>query len=297
MRHDFNQETIRELARRVNAHCSRCDAPTQGPHSTESKSVNVGVACHINAAAPEGPRYDCTQAEQERRSIENGIYLCQNCAKLVDNDPVLFPAESLRAMKGAAEAKAAARLGQSGGPTAEATPKRNDEGYRQFVALCTLPLGDPNHAEARRLAAALFVHLGGDDRARRFATVAYKRYLLGDSYSVDQDQARKLIDEITPEKLADPEWEFCRWTTVQDWLCSESKKLANAGFIPWLWLVRHHVPVPAKGFEHCAPPVNMGIRNLVPASPAVARQVLELLRSLPLSRARRPRGVPTARKP
>jgi hypothetical protein len=289
MRHDFNQDTIRELARRVNAHCSRCDAATQGPHTTEGKSVNVGVACHINAASPEGPRYDPLQTEDERRSIENGIYLCQTCSKLVDNDPGRFPAGSLREMKREAETNAAARLGRSGPADSrtEAPPTRDEEGYRQFVAICTLPLGDPNHAEARRLSAALFAHLGGDDRARRIATLAYKRYLLGDAHSADHDMARKLVDEVTPEHLADASWEFCRWSTVQEWLGSESKRLANAGLVPWLWVVKHHVPVPAKGFERCAPMVHMGVQNPIPATSEQTRRVLEVLKKLPIASARR----------
>jgi hypothetical protein len=297
MRHDFNQETIRDLARRVNAHCSRCDAATQGPHTTETKAVNVGVACHINAASPEGPRYDSSQTEEERRSIENGIYLCQNCAKLVDNDPEQFPADSLHDLKNAAEAKAAARLGHANLSSADA-PERDDEGYRQFVAICTLPLGDPNHAEARRFAAALFAHFGGDDRARRIATLAYKRYLLGEAHSEDQDQARKLVDEVTPEHLADPDWEFCRWSTVQEWLGSESKRLANAGLVPWLWLVRHHVPVPAKGFARAVPVVHKGVQNTIPATPEQTLRFLKALRKFPIASTRGPRRrVPSSRKP
>jgi hypothetical protein len=33
-----------------------------------------------------GPRFDAAMPSEERKSAENGIWLCQNCAKLIDND-------------------------------------------------------------------------------------------------------------------------------------------------------------------------------------------------------------------
>jgi hypothetical protein len=47
---------------------------------------------------------------QKRQSTENGIWLCQNCAKLVDNDSERYPAEQLRSWKAQAEASALVEL-------------------------------------------------------------------------------------------------------------------------------------------------------------------------------------------
>jgi hypothetical protein len=56
-RDNFSQDTIRKLGERVNLMCSnpKCGACTKGPHSQEDKSISVGVACHIHAAAEGGP--------------------------------------------------------------------------------------------------------------------------------------------------------------------------------------------------------------------------------------------------
>jgi hypothetical protein len=65
------------------------------------------VAAHITAASPDGPRYDPVLSQDERRSQNNGIWLCQTCAKLVDNDPLRYHAEMLREWKAFAEDRAA----------------------------------------------------------------------------------------------------------------------------------------------------------------------------------------------
>ncbi len=88
MRDDFNVKTKQLLAERVGYRCSNphCLQLTSGPHNDIQKSVNVGVAAHITAASPGGPRYDPSLSSEERRSAKNGIWLCQKCAKLIDND-------------------------------------------------------------------------------------------------------------------------------------------------------------------------------------------------------------------
>jgi hypothetical protein len=75
-----------------------------------NKAINIGVASHITAAAPGGPRHDPSLTPTQRSSAENGIWLCQNCGKLVDNDAVYYPVEKLRAWKGSAEVSARRRL-------------------------------------------------------------------------------------------------------------------------------------------------------------------------------------------
>lgn len=114
-RDDFTAATKRSLADRVGSLCSNpdCQAPTSGPQVTDSKSVNVGVAAHITAASQGGPRYDSTLSSDERADIANGIWLCQNCAKLVDNDPIMYSADLLRKWKLNAEEEARKRVGKA----------------------------------------------------------------------------------------------------------------------------------------------------------------------------------------
>lgn len=101
-RDDFLETTKRALAQRANYRCSfpSCGKPTSGP-SDESLSayVNIGVAAHIYAAAPGGPRYDAEMLSQARSDIANAIWLCQTHSRLIDEDHVAFPAEKIQQMK------------------------------------------------------------------------------------------------------------------------------------------------------------------------------------------------------
>jgi hypothetical protein len=111
-RDDFKGKTKDTLARRVGMRCSNpsCQIPTSGPHSDPNKAISVGVAAHIAAAAAGGPRFDTKMSQPERTSINNGIWLCQNCAKLVDNDETRFAESLLRQWKTAAEQLALQRI-------------------------------------------------------------------------------------------------------------------------------------------------------------------------------------------
>jgi hypothetical protein len=116
-RDDFSREVIDTLARRVNHRCSmpNCRQDTSGPRSDPNKSVCIGVASHITAAARGGPRYDPSLTSEQRSSAENGIWLCQNHAKLVDNDPAHFTADLLLDWKRTAESAARASLQRGAG--------------------------------------------------------------------------------------------------------------------------------------------------------------------------------------
>src|SRR5262245_39425954 len=111
-RDDFSRQTQDTLAKRVGVRCSNpsCRQLTTGPRSTSHHIINIGVAAHITAASAGGPRFDHSLAPQQRQSPENGVWLCQNCAKLVDNDPLRYPTQLLLDWKGEAEASALASL-------------------------------------------------------------------------------------------------------------------------------------------------------------------------------------------
>jgi hypothetical protein len=114
MSDDFPERLKRDLAARVGNLCSYpgCRASTSGPQDDPAKAVNVGVAAHITAASPGGPRYDPDLLPEERSGPENGIWLCQNHAKLIDNDPAQFGVDLLKKWKKDAEAEANDRIGK-----------------------------------------------------------------------------------------------------------------------------------------------------------------------------------------
>jgi hypothetical protein len=107
-RNDFSASVIDRLAKRAGMKCSfpACRQPTSGPDS-EDGVTNVGVAAHISAASPGGARYDPSMTEAERSDISNGIWLCQNHAKLIDDDELTYTNERLRDWKQEAELLAA----------------------------------------------------------------------------------------------------------------------------------------------------------------------------------------------
>jgi hypothetical protein len=115
MRDDFPMTVKLVLAARAGNRCSNpeCRAPTSGPQDDPAKAVNLGVAAHIAAASPGGPRYDATMTAEQRQHAENGIWLCQNCAKRIDNDPTRFHDRLMREWKAGAEAAADAELGRT----------------------------------------------------------------------------------------------------------------------------------------------------------------------------------------
>jgi hypothetical protein len=114
MRDEFSKIVKVVLADRVGHQCSNpdCRRPTSGPHEDPQKRVNIGVAAHITAASPGGARYNPDLTAKERRSIQNGIWLCQNCGKLVDSDERRFTVRLLRQWKKDAEENAQVRIEQ-----------------------------------------------------------------------------------------------------------------------------------------------------------------------------------------
>jgi hypothetical protein len=177
-RHDFSKETIRKLSERVGSTCSNpdCAAPTKGPHTDGDKVISVGMACHIHAAAPGGPRYDEGQSEDDRRSIHNGIWLCRTCGTLIDTDEERFPAPLLRAWRAETELTAFKMIGKPSAAAAapsDGVPFSNDAansmrwlaeqyvsaGYPNFkVWMFTPDQNDPVYGELRALG---LVYFGG----------------------------------------------------------------------------------------------------------------------------------------
>lgn len=104
-RDDFSYETIRRIKGMAGDVCSmpQCRVITGGAKLLRDNTFSIGVAAHICAASPGGPRYDANMSKEQRKSYENGIWLCQTHARIIDADPSRFPVEILASWKSEAE--------------------------------------------------------------------------------------------------------------------------------------------------------------------------------------------------
>lgn len=89
---DFSEGIKQTLAKRAGQVCSNpeCRRPTSGPHSDETKAINLGEAAHIRAARPGQARYDASMTDEQRADITNGIWLCKECARRIDVDEARY---------------------------------------------------------------------------------------------------------------------------------------------------------------------------------------------------------------
>jgi len=136
VRDEFDDKTKEMLARRVGFRCSNpnCRKLTSGPQTDPAKAVNIGVAAHITAASQGGPRYNARLSSEERKSIDNGIWLCQNCAKLVDNDEQRYTTDLLIDWKRLSEQAALLEV-ENLSPPSESS-KGEDTEFLRFYSQC-----------------------------------------------------------------------------------------------------------------------------------------------------------------
>lgn len=101
IRDEFKKTIKLEIEKNAGRHCSdpSCRQPTRGPKPDGTGEINLGVAAHICAASPLGPRYDKNQTPEQRSSAANGIWLCQNHAHAIDVETSKFTAPLLREWK------------------------------------------------------------------------------------------------------------------------------------------------------------------------------------------------------
>lgn len=105
-RDDFTPATKRVMGERVAWRCCfpGCLKITIGPQKGDSeKSQKLGHAAHIKAASKDGPRYDPAMTSEERKHLSNGIWMCNDHGKLIDNDWKEYSATTLKFWKEHAE--------------------------------------------------------------------------------------------------------------------------------------------------------------------------------------------------
>lgn len=113
-RDDFTPAVIRKMRDRVNHRCSNpeCRVPTSAPGDGKNGVNNIGVAAHIYAASPNGPRYLATMEPEQRKHFDNGVWLCANCSIKIDRSPSDYSSELLRCWKKEGERLAQEEMGK-----------------------------------------------------------------------------------------------------------------------------------------------------------------------------------------
>ncbi len=102
-RDEFSPKTKHAVAARAGWHCSLrgCGKSTVGPSEEAPDAVTmIGKAAHISAAAsgPGARRYRVMSPE-ERKHIDNAIWMCADHADLIDKDEVTYTIDDLKQMK------------------------------------------------------------------------------------------------------------------------------------------------------------------------------------------------------
>lgn len=102
-RDDFTLPTKRALAEQAGLQCScpSCSKLTKGPKKgVNGGTAGTGKAAHIVSASPEhGPRADSKILREQRRSFDNGIWLCSEHATIIDSDPNRYSVKLLKRWK------------------------------------------------------------------------------------------------------------------------------------------------------------------------------------------------------
>jgi hypothetical protein len=104
---NFKAAVRDQIMERAGYRCAfpSCRKLTHGPKN-KIGSTNIGVAAHIAAASPNGPRYDKQMTPDERSSESNGLWMCEIHGKLIDKDDSSYSTELLTSWKRAAETRA-----------------------------------------------------------------------------------------------------------------------------------------------------------------------------------------------
>ncbi|MFD2966205.1 tetratricopeptide repeat protein [Sphingobacterium bambusae] len=124
---DFNKSVILTLSKRAGAHCSICKVITSIPHQNPEKFHNLGEAAHIYGLKNRpNLRYDSNIDPKYLSSAKNGIWLCQSCHHIVDNDADTYTVKVLEKAKADHDALIIA-IHSSGNKLMPELSKKDDE--------------------------------------------------------------------------------------------------------------------------------------------------------------------------
>ena len=98
MARNIKHATQNLLWARAAGHCEICGKDVTRDLVMRD-ALNAAQVAHIKADAKLGPRYDPSQSEEDRNSIDNLMLLCHVCHKLIDDHPDEYSVEKLQQRK------------------------------------------------------------------------------------------------------------------------------------------------------------------------------------------------------
>ncbi|HAV13667.1 MAG TPA: hypothetical protein DCX06_09305 [Opitutae bacterium] len=108
-RENFTAKVRNQIEKSAGHQCSfpGCNRRTNGPGPAKTEYISAsGYAAHIYSASKGGPRGQGGLDSTELKMAENGIWLCGNHAKLIDNcNGERYPSETLHSYKALHEAR------------------------------------------------------------------------------------------------------------------------------------------------------------------------------------------------
>jgi hypothetical protein len=153
----FNKLVVATLAKRSANRCANpdCGAVTSGPTDDPNGAVNVGEAAHIYGANPGSARYDPEMTSAERSAITNAIWLCGNCHKLIDDDPLRHPAGLMFEWQRAHENRVSELVGKAAAEIRHRYEKRHLEEFGRLSYRAERIILEKGNAWEHRLTAEM----------------------------------------------------------------------------------------------------------------------------------------------
>lgn len=103
---NYTQLTIKRLFSLSSGYCSFAGCEKKLVSNVDALSSNI---CHIEAAMPDGERYNCGMSDKDRAEYDNLILLCPQHHKET-NDVIIYSVEVLKAMKADHEIEMTSRI-------------------------------------------------------------------------------------------------------------------------------------------------------------------------------------------
>jgi hypothetical protein len=161
---DFSTKDKDTLAKRAAFICSNpsCRASTIGPNDDAEKATSIGEAAHIHAARETYPRFVHSMTDAARAEITNGIWLCRNCHREIDQNGNTYPAELLFAWREAHEIYVKQSLGKKYDPHNEKLLSDEILQFEDYPPIVRRIVIDKPRGWELRLSAELLKYLNRD---------------------------------------------------------------------------------------------------------------------------------------